>query len=94
MPSYGRARTNTSPAALVSRATRLLASEEYATYRPSELIAGWRLLKPPWVPPLATLARVVVPLTRSRTNTSGTALVSPATRLLADEMKVTCGRPR
>ena len=35
------------------------------------------------VPPVATLARVVVFVRRSRTNTSATAFASPATRFVA-----------
>ncbi|GAB3842080.1 hypothetical protein GCM10029963_14530 [Micromonospora andamanensis] len=54
--------------------------EVNATYRPSALIAG-SLPPPPAGPPVAeTLIRPVVPVTRSRTNTSDVALVSSDTR--------------
>src|SRR2546423_1894943 len=40
-------------------------------------------------PPAATLARTVDPVTRSCTNTSAASLLSPGTRLVADEVKTT-----
>ena len=43
----------------------------------------------PWLPSPATLTRSVVPACRSRTNTSRTPLVSPATRLVAVEVNTT-----
>ena len=43
----------------------------------------------PWTPPGPTLTRSVVPVWRSRTNTSVLPLVSPGTRLLASESKAT-----
>ena len=43
----------------------------------------------PWAPPELTLTRRVVPVWRSRTNTSVPSLVSPGTRLVASDMKAT-----
>jgi hypothetical protein len=74
--------------ALVSLATRLLASLENATRRPSA--DGADMLKRssspvllPWFPCESTLTRTVSPVCRSCTKMSATPLVSPATRLLA-----------
>src|SRR5882724_8723780 len=92
-------RTKMSEAALVSPATRLLASDWKATKRPSALTAALlalpKLLPLAWVPSLATETRTVegvqpvAPRQVSRTKTSPKALVSPATRLLAKELKAT-----
>ena len=88
MPVW-RSRTNTSSLPLVSPGTRLLASELKATKRPSAEIAGSKLSPLPWTPPGPRLTRWVVPVWRSRTNTSSTPLVSPGTRLVASESKAT-----
>jgi hypothetical protein len=78
----------------VSFATRLLAKELKATNRPSRLTAICSTEEPdevnpllsfPCVPSLATLTRVVSPLTRSRTKTSAEKFVSPATRFPAND---------
>jgi len=45
------------------------------------------------LPVLVTLTRVVVPVTRSRTNTSTEALVSPGTRVSAYESNRTYRPP-
>ena len=42
-----------------------------------------------WAPPEATLTRMVVPVRRSRTKTSGRPFVSPSTRLEAYEVNIT-----
>jgi hypothetical protein len=70
--------------------TRLEASEANATKPPSPLSAAVpRLLASPWVPSAATLIRVVSPVTRSWTKMSVLPLVSPGTRLVADDAKAT-----
>src|SRR5437762_4951613 len=78
-----------SVAQLVSPATRLVAYDSKATKRPSALIEGLPLEPLPSVPALLTLTRSVVPVHRSRTNTSCHPLVSPATRLVESEVKAT-----
>src|SRR5688500_18826432 len=78
-----RSWTNTSDRPLVSPDTRFLAADSKATYRPSALIDGAKLAASPDAPAEDTLTRWVVPATRSWTNTSGTWLKSPATRLAA-----------
>jgi len=88
-----------SSARFVSPAARLDALEAKTTNRPSALIAeSWlpMLVSPnelppfAWPPPLLrTLARVVVPVRRSRTNTSFAVFVSCATRVEAIEVKTT-----
>lgn len=50
-------------------------------------MAGELLLLSPWVPSEATLTRRASPVSRSWTKTSVAALVSPATRLDANEEK-------
>ena len=87
--SLSRSWTKMSALPLVSPATRLLARDVNATKRPSALMASIPLLLFPWVPSLATLTRSVVSVTRSRTKTSNSSLVSPATRLLASELNAT-----
>src|SRR4051812_9630934 len=85
---------------LVSPGTRLVADEKKATVVPATSIAGSVLARLPCSPSLLTLTRAVVPAARSRTNTSGQApgvsskkggqrFVSPSTRLVATESKVT-----
>ena len=76
LPSASRSCRNTSRTPLVSPATRVDASDQNATYRPLALIRGRPLAPLPWPPSLATLTRVTVPVTRSRTTTSGTPLLS------------------
>ena len=69
---------------LVSFAARSLASLVNATKRPSALITGPpESLLPDPVPNRLTLTKVVVPICRSRTNTSVVPLVSFATKSLA-----------
>jgi hypothetical protein len=82
-------RTNTSTAPLVSPTTRLEAIPVNATESPSPEIAWISAPEGGCAPPTPTPARVVVPLGRSRTNTSSAPLVSPATRLLAVLWKTT-----
>src|SRR5512133_3019831 len=57
--------------------------------RPSADIAGAPLFRFAAMPVLDTLIRRVVPLTRSRTNTSMRAFVSPGTRLDAYDPNAT-----
>jgi hypothetical protein len=78
-----RSRTKTSKVALVSPATRLGARLANATYRPSLESHGWKLSPVPSAPPMAVLARTVVPPTRSWTNTSNEVVSLPATMLRA-----------
>ena len=74
---------------LVSPGTRLLATEEKATKRPSAEIEGMKLALSPWTPPGPTLTRGSCPSGgRARTRRSA-PLVSPGTRLLAYEEKAT-----
>ena len=56
-----RSRRKTSPALLVSPATRLLATEVNATKRPSSLMAASKLPLVAWASLLSTLTRSVVP---------------------------------
>ena len=79
----GRSWTNTSYAPFASPATRLLAVPWNTTKRPSAERAAPELEPFPWFPSEATLARSVVPVCRSWTNTSVAPFVSPATRLVA-----------
>src|SRR3989344_5694086 len=78
-----------SPVPLVSPAARLLARDANTTYRPSALSRGMKLPSLAWSPPGPTLTRTVVFAPRSRMKTSCTALVSPATRVLASEPNTT-----
>ena len=78
-----RFRTKTSMTPFVSPATRFVEALSNATALPSRAMDGFALLPLPWIPPVVTLARVVVFVCRSRTKTSDVPLVSPATRLLA-----------
>src|SRR3954454_9613938 len=84
-----RSRTNTSVRPLVSSATRFPAWDRKATRRPSAEIDGEELDPDPWPPAEETLTSSVVPAFTSRTNTSNSWLVSPATRLWANEVKAT-----
>src|SRR5439155_233563 len=84
-----RSWTKTSAYPLVASATRLVAYDSKATKRPSALIEGLPLEPLPSVPALLTLTRSVVPVHRSRTNTSCHPLVSPGTRWVAREEKAT-----
>src|ERR1043166_3645796 len=72
--------TNTSGAPFVSPATRLEAQLVKHTYRPSAVIDEYALSPFPWAPLEATETRVVLPVTRSWTNTSACLFVSPVTR--------------
>src|SRR3989344_139454 len=78
-----------SPVPLVSPAARLLARDANTTYRPSALSRGMKLPSLAWSPPGPTLTRTVVFAPRSRMKTSCTALVSPATSVLASEKNAT-----
>src|SRR3954454_7991081 len=85
----GSLRTNTSDWLLVSWGTRLPAWLEKVTNRPSAEISGNALLFFACAPLEATLARKVVSVARSRTNTSVRRLVSSATRFPAWDRKAT-----
>src|SRR3989338_4733053 len=78
-----------SPVPLVSPAARLLARDANTTYRPSALSRGMKLPSLASSPPAPTLTRTVVFAPRSRTKTSCVPLVSPATKLLANELNTT-----
>src|SRR5919198_6515296 len=65
------------------------AAESNATTWPSPSSEGWEDELLPWLPSLATLARTVVPVVRSRTNTSPLKFVSPGTRLSEKDVKAT-----
>jgi hypothetical protein len=60
-----------------------------ATERPSAEMAGSKLLPSDSAPELDTLTRLVVEVTRSRTNTSSCPFASPGTRSPASETKTT-----
>src|SRR5438552_2303574 len=68
---------------------RLLAADWKTTNRPSPLMPGLKLPALAWPPSAATLTRSVWPPLRSRTNTSVTPLVSPATRFDESDSKAT-----
>ena len=84
-----RSRTYTCPTPFVPPATRVVASDENATYRPSALMEASQLRLFPCSPVLDTLTLVVVPVCRSRTNTSSTPFLSPATRFVASDENAT-----
>ena len=65
-----RSRTNTSAAPLVSPGTRLVASELEGDEAPVRRDRRAEAVPSPWAPPGPTLTRRVVPVWRSRTNTS------------------------
>src|SRR5690606_39797610 len=65
---------------ILSPATKLLANEVNATYRPSALIAGEPELLLPCTPVDETLTLVVTPQNRSCTKTSSNPFVSPGTK--------------
>src|SRR5438552_3772355 len=88
LPAF-RSRTNTSLAPFVSPPTRLLALDRNATKRPSAEIGAAKLSPLACAPWELTLTRVVLPVLRSRTKTSPTVFVSPPTRVVAVESKVT-----
>ncbi len=87
--THGSARRNTSGTLFPSAATRFDANESKATERPSPFIAGRSLTPSAWPPSDATLTRRVSPVSVSCTNTSGVLLVSPGTRLAANDWKAT-----
>ena len=66
LPSASRSCRNTSRTPLVSPATRLLASDQNATYRPLALMRGRPLAPLACVPSLATLTRATVAASRGR----------------------------
>src|SRR5438105_3402030 len=83
-------RRKTSLWMLVSPATRLEAKEEKVRIRASALMAGNELKELPWLPSVATDTLMVLGLQPaaasmqvSRRKTSGTPLVTPATKLVA-----------
>ena len=88
-------RTKISRRPFVSPATKLVASDSKATKRPSGLIDGAPLSLLASPPAVSTETRTVLgvhpaaPAQVSRTKTSKTALVSPATRLMASDSKAT-----
>lgn len=84
-----RSCTNTSSQPLVSPVTRFVASEENVTAPPSGVRRGTCDAPLPWVPPVLTLTRLSCPVVRSRTKMSETPLVSPVTRFVAADSKVT-----
>jgi hypothetical protein len=67
----------------------LPALEKNATQRPSPLITEKRLSPLLCSPPIPALARVVVAVCRSWTNTSLWPFVSPVTRLVAEDSNTT-----
>ena len=71
----------------VSPWTRSNARSSNATKRPLAEILGWFARPLPLAPLMLTDTSVVVPATRSRTNTSPVPFVSPETRSLASETK-------
>src|SRR3954447_826579 len=80
---------------LVSPGTRFEAAEKKPTVVPATSIPGLPLTWSAWAPSLETLTRVVAPVLRSCTKTSGQGpntlqvLVSPGPRLLASDSKAT-----
>jgi hypothetical protein len=78
-----RSRRNTSQKPFVSPAARFDAWLSNATQRPSAEIDGLPLPAFAWPPPVSTLARSVVPATRSRTKTSAASFVSEEIRVEA-----------
>jgi hypothetical protein len=73
----------------VSPVTRFGAVDVNTTAPPSALMTGNVLAPVASVPLVLTLTRSVVPVLRSRTNTSVAPFVSPGTRLVASEAKAT-----
>ena len=74
----------TSRVPLLSGGTRSMASDVNATSRPSALMATSPPLSPmDSPPPVATLTRLMAPVCRSWTKTSGRPFVSPGTRFAA-----------
>lgn len=71
----------------MSLATRLVALDSKATYRPVESIDDSCEVPLAWAPPLLTETRVTAPVTRCRTKMSRSLLVSPMTRLNASVSK-------
>jgi hypothetical protein len=65
------------------------AVETNATYRPFGEITGSLLAPRAWVPWSFFEMRMFLPVTRSRTNTSLAALVSPGTTCVATESNAT-----
>src|SRR4051812_25846339 len=82
-------RVKESPLLLVSPDTRLVALLWNTTTSPLLLAPGRNDVPLAWTPPAPTLIRVVVAPDRLRWKMSSAALVSPATRLVADEANVT-----
>src|SRR5439155_101270 len=91
--AVSRSWTNTSVTPLVSTGTRLVASLEKATKRPSAETAGAKnpakLSSFACAPVEDTLTRLVAPVTRSWTKMSTAPLVSRPTRLVASLAKAT-----
>ncbi len=80
---------NTSPALLVSFATRLFAYDSKAIYLPSDVILGCNDKSLACHPALLTLILVVVPLVVSLTKISALQLVSLGTKFVAWLTKTT-----
>ena len=74
---------------MLSPATRFVAFEAKLTNAPLALIAGAPEGPSAAPPPRAVLTSAVVPVCRSRTKTSGTPLLSPATRFVAADSNTT-----
>src|SRR6266496_815550 len=89
LTSADRSCTNTSENPFVSPLTRLSASEENVTYRPSAEILEDRSLPLLCTPLALTETSVVTFVAVSRTNISSVPFVSPLTRLLAFDTKAT-----
>src|SRR5262245_37004436 len=73
----------------VSPATRFEALDWKTTYCPDPEIEGHPLPRLPWLPSESRPHLLVVPVQRSRTNTSNLLFVSPRTRFEAPEKKAT-----
>src|SRR3990172_768849 len=82
-----KSRTKISVLALTSLATRFVASEKNATYRPSGVRDGTALARFPWTPAEDRLTKRDWFSTRSHTKTSASLFESPATTSAANELK-------
>src|SRR5439155_24492956 len=84
-----RSRTNTSPTPLLSPATRFEAFDAKLTNAPLALIAGAADAPLAGAPSRPALTSEVVPVCRSRTNTSPAPFASPGTRFDASDRNTT-----
>jgi hypothetical protein len=82
-------RRNASLTPFVSPVARLVAVDSKAMKLPPKLMLGATAGPFPSAPPVATDARRVFPVERSRTNTSFVLFVSPLTRFDASESNAT-----